>query len=82
MGRLILRRIEFTMRDARSGRIPLKFTGMEHGSVAHYRVFVFERPRQHVGDDLHVFVRVAAEALSRGDAVFVHHTQRPEITAI
>ena len=37
-----------------------------------------ERALEHVGDDLHVAVRVGAEALAGRDAVVVDHAQRAE----
>jgi len=39
---------------------------------------VLERALEHVRDDLHVAVRVRAEALAGLDAVLVDHPQRPE----
>ena len=58
-------------------RHPLKLAGREDRAVAH-AVLVLELALEDVGDDLHVLVRMAAEALARRDAVFVHHAQAAE----
>src|SRR5207249_11033487 len=41
-------------------------------------VLVGKRALEHVADDLHVAVPVAAEARARGDAILVDDAQRPE----
>ena len=74
---LVGRGVELAVRDARAGGHPLHVARPDHRAGAH-AVLVLERALEHVGDDLHVAVRVGAEALPGRDAVLVDHAQRAE----
>jgi hypothetical protein len=67
-----LARIIFAMLDARAGRHALELAGADHRTGAD-AVLMFERAFQHVGDDLHVGMRVAGEASTRDNSVLVDH---------
>src|SRR2546421_594112 len=60
-----------------AGRDPLELARAQHLAVAE-AVLVLERPFQDVGHDLHVAVRVPAEAVARLYPVVIDDAQRPE----
>ena len=69
--------VKFTVRDPAPGADALDVSGFEHGFMPH-AIAVLKRAAQDVGDDLHVAVRVRAEAAATGDRVVVDNAQRAE----
>ncbi len=69
--------VEFAVEDARAGGNALDFARAEDGAVPE-AVLVLEGALENPGDNFHVTVRVHAEALPGGDAVFVHDAQGAE----
>ncbi len=65
------------MRDAPARAHELNLAGLELPPVAH-AVLVLQRAFQHVAEDLHVAVRMRAEALPRRDPVVVDDAQGAE----
>ena len=74
VSRLAVRRVPLAVQDAGAGAHALHVADVDDGTGAQ-AVFVPQRAFQHVGDDLHVAMRMRTEALSRRDAVFVDHPQ-------
>src|SRR5206468_9919370 len=74
MQRLALRGIELTVRHALACAHELNLARLEHAAVAH-AVLVFQRAFEHVAENLHVAMRMRAEALARRDAVVVDDAQ-------
>ncbi len=66
--------------DARAGAHHLDIAIADDGHVAH-AVFVFEVAFERDGDDLHVVMRVGAEAFAAHDGVVVEHAQHAEVHA-
>jgi hypothetical protein len=75
--RALARCVVLAVGDAGAGGHPLHIAGADHRAGAH-RVLVFERTVEHVRDDLHVAMRVPAEALAGSDAIFIDDPQRAE----
>src|SRR5882724_7570626 len=75
MNAVLRRRVVLAVGHARTGAHALHIAGPDHRTGAH-AVLVFQFAVEHVADDFHVAVRMLAEALSRGNAVFVDHAQR------
>src|SRR5690349_17362590 len=75
MHALRLRRIHFAVRDAGAGAHALDVARAHRRAVAD-AVAMAELALEHVRHDLHVVVRVHAEAAARRDDVFVDHAQR------
>ncbi len=71
---LVLGVIELAVQHARAGRHALHFAGPDDRAVAH-AVLVLERTVDHVGDDLHVTMRMGSETLARLDPVLVDDAQ-------
>src|SRR5262249_50332928 len=69
--------VELAVGDAGPGAHPLNLPRTDDRARTE-AVLVLERPIEHVGDDLHVPVRVSAEALARLHAVLVDHAKRTE----
>ena len=65
------------MPHAAAGAHALHIAGPDGGAIAH-RVLVRKLARQHIADDLHVAMRVRAEARARLHAVFVDDPQGAE----
>ena len=76
-----LRLVELAVPDPRAGAHPLDLSGPDDRSVAE-AVAVLERTVQHVGDDLHVAMRVGAEPFPGCDAILVDHAQRAEVDVL
>src|SRR5262245_63646544 len=74
---LLTRVIELAVGDARAGAHSLNLP-RAYDRARTQAVLVCKRTVEHVGDDLHVPVRVSAEALTRLHAVFVDHAQHAE----
>jgi hypothetical protein len=74
---LARRRVELAVRDAGAGRHVLNLARADHRAVAH-AVLVLERALEDPRQDLHVAVRVRAEALAGLHEVLVDHPQRAE----
>ena len=74
MGGLVRRDVEFAVPDAAAGAHPLHVAGRNGGAVAH-AVLVGQCAGGDIGDDLHVAVRVRAEAAARRDQVVVDDAQ-------
>jgi hypothetical protein len=74
--RLGARRIDLAVGHAGAGGHALDLTGLDDRAGAH-RVAVLQLAAEHVGDDLHVGVRVGAEAAAGGNLVVVDHPQGP-----
>ena len=72
-----LRGVELAVAHAGAGAHALDVARPDDRAGAH-AVLVLERALEHVGDDLHVAVRVGAEPAARRDAIFVDHAQRAE----
>jgi len=72
-----LRRVEFRVRDAGTGRHALQFAGADHRAGAD-AILVFERAFEHPGEDLHVAMAVCAETLAGLDSIFIDDAQRAE----
>src|SRR6185436_19336249 len=66
--------------DAGAGGHPLQLAGLQHRARAE-GVPVLERARENPREDLHVAVRVRAEAGAAADDVLVDHAQRAEAHA-
>src|SRR5262249_10152059 len=77
MDGVLLRRVVLAMANTRSCAHALYLTGADERTIAE-AVAVFERAVEHVGDDLHVAVRVCAEPAAGGDAVVVDDPQVAE----
>jgi hypothetical protein len=69
--------LKLAVPHARTGGHVLKSAGADDPAVAH-RVLVLDRPLEDERDDLHVPVRVGAEALAGRDAVVVDDAQAAE----
>ena len=76
--RFRLGRIELAVRHAGPRAHILQITRLDHRPVAH-TVLVLQRTLEHIGDDLHVVVRVLRKASAARDSVIVHHPQRAEL---
>src|SRR5437588_6340128 len=74
---LASRCVVFTMRYASAGAHALHLTRTDNRTCAH-AVLVLQRALQHVGDDLHVVVRVSPKAAPALYPVFVDNTQAAE----
>ncbi len=68
--------VELAVLDARAGRHSLHVAAADDGAVAH-AVAMRELAFEHVRDDLHVAMRVSAEALARLHPVLVDDAQVP-----
>ncbi|MCY1180433.1 hypothetical protein D9M73_208750 [compost metagenome] len=66
--------VEFTVGHAAACAHQLHVAGADHGTCAQ-GVLVFQGTFKHIGENLHVAVRVLAEAFAGGDAVVVDHQQ-------
>ena len=75
--RVLLGRVVFTVYHPSARRHVLEFARLDHASGAH-RVPMLQRALQHVADDLHVAMRVFAEAGALGDGVIVYDAQAAE----
>ena len=75
--RLVALAVELAVGDAGPRAHALDVAGHDHRAGAH-AVGVLERALQHVGHDLHVAVRVGAEALAGRDPVLVDDPERAE----
>jgi hypothetical protein len=73
--RLLADRVHLAVTDAAAGVHHLQLAGVQVGRAAG-GVAVTQRAAHHVGDDLHVAMRVRGEAGVRRDAVLVDHAQR------
>src|SRR2546421_611826 len=67
--------VELAVSDARPSAHPLNVPGADDGARPE-TVFVRERSLEDIGDDLHVSMRVSAEALARLNAILVDHAKR------
>lgn len=65
------------MQDAGAGRHALNLTRFNPGPIAQ-TVAVLELPRQDVGEDLHIAMRVRREAVTWQHPVFVDDPERSE----
>ena len=74
MDRLALRRIILAMAHAAAGGHVLHFAGANNASIAH-GILVFERAAEHVSDNLHVRMRMRAEAHAGHDEVVINDAQ-------
>src|SRR5260221_5673840 len=75
--RLFLGGVELAVHDAAAGAHALDLAGPDHAAAA-ARVLVLQGAREDVAQDLHVAVRVRAEALAGLHGVVVDHAQRGE----
>ena len=69
--------IEFTVRDAGSGRDSLHLASFHHCAVSH-AVLMFERAADDVTDDFKVAMWMRAKTLASLHSVFVDHPQAAE----
>jgi hypothetical protein len=77
VGRLVRRRIAFSVADAGAGADELHVAGMEQSSMAG-RVGMFERAGQHERQDVEVIVRMLRKSGPTCDHVLVDDPQGPE----
>ena len=66
--------VVLAVRHAAAGAHQLHVAGADHRTGAQ-GVLVFQRAFEHIGENLHVAVRVLAEAFTGGHAVIVDHQQ-------
>src|SRR5579872_5262319 len=74
MQRLRWRRVELAMRNAGARAHPLHIARRNHAARAE-AVAMLDRAFQHISDDLHIAMRMGAEALARRDMVVVDDSQ-------
>src|SRR5581483_8151390 len=77
MDRISLGGVRFTVADAGAGAHALTISRTNNRAIAH-AVFVLQRPLEHIGDDLHVAMRMHGKAFARGNEVLVNHAQGAE----
>src|SRR5262245_52881533 len=77
MDRLVLRGVVLAVTNAGAGAHALHLARSDHRAVAQ-AIAVLQRAVEHVGDDLHVAVRMRTKPSARRDAVIVDHAQRAE----
>ena len=68
------RRIKLAVRDPRAGRHDLDIVWRDDSSIAG-AVTMLQFAFEHIGDDLHVTMRMRGEASTRCDLVVVDHSQ-------
>src|SRR5213080_779458 len=78
MDLLILGRIEFTMLHACAGTHALHAAWANDGAGTH-TVPVCERSFQHITDNLHITVAVAAKTTARLDGIIIDDAQRAQL---
>src|SRR5581483_6197882 len=77
MDRISLGGVRFTVADAGAGAHALTISRTNNRAIAH-TVFVLQRALEHIGDDLHVSMRMHGKAFARSDEVLVDHAQGAE----